>query len=155
MMKYAPHAVYLMKNQWSESNYKIGFSNNPGRRGAEVDFQYEVQPKILSVCWFPTEKDARAAEKLWHRYLKDHRSDDHGGREWFSLTNEVIGMFKEWSENSISELALTDNLFKGLMNERQVRDYTSKLITTVPRERKQPLINLWLSPLYFSPAQPN
>ena len=51
-MKYKPHAVYLMKNMWSDANYKIGFSNNPSRRGVEVEDQYGVEPKLSAPVGF-------------------------------------------------------------------------------------------------------
>lgn len=36
-MTYNPAAVYLMRNEWSASNYKIGMSNHPDRRHLEVE----------------------------------------------------------------------------------------------------------------------
>ena len=144
-MRYSPHAVYLMKNLWSESNYKIGFSNNPTRRGVEVDHHYGVEPRILSTCWFPTEKDARAAELIWHKHFKDCRSDDHGGREWFSLKQSQVEEFSHWSEQSLEYRKLLDSLFKGYLSVTQVKSLTSKLFNSIPKSMKNQQIDLWIS----------
>ena len=144
-MRYSPHAVYLMKNLWSESNYKIGFSNNPTRRGAEGDHHYGVEPRILSTCWFPSEKDARAAELIWHKRFKDFRSDDHSGREWFSLKPSQVDEFLHWCEFSPDHYKLLDDLFKGRMNFDQVKQLTSKLFNQIPKPMNYPQIDLWIS----------
>lgn len=143
-MKYGPHAVYLMKNLWSESNYKVGFSNNPSRRVVEVDHHYGVQPRILSTCWFPTEKDARAAELIWHKRFADFQSDDHGGREWFSLPRARVNEFSEWCSNSPDRLQLLDDLFKGHLTVSQVKSLTSKLFNSIPKTMKFQSIDLWV-----------
>ena len=120
-MKYKPHAVYLMKNMWSDANYKIGFSNNPSRRGVEVEDQYGVEPKIICTCWFPTEFDARAAERIWHRRYENNRSEDHSGKEWFALTRTQVSEFEQWCLNSPDHRTLLDDLFKGHKTERQIK----------------------------------
>ena len=148
-MNYAPHAVYLMRNLWSESNYKIGFSNNPTRRGVEVDHQYDVEPRILSVCWFPSEKDARAAELIWHKRYKEYRSDDHSGREWFSLKQSQVDEFLHWCESSPDRSQLLDYLFKGHMTFRQIKQLTSTLFNQIPKPMKHPRNDLWLSNDYY------
>lgn len=147
-MKYGPHAVYLMKNLWSESNYKVGFSNNPTRRGVEVDHHYGVEPRILSTCWFPTEKDARAAEHIWHIRFKECRSDDHGGREWFSLTSLQVDEFTQWCSHSLDRLQLLDGLFKGHLNLNQVKQLTNRLFTLIPKPMPRDSIDLWVAQPY-------
>ena len=147
-MRYKPHAVYLMWNSWSQSNYKIGFSNNPTRRGVEVDDQYGVEPRIISTCWFPTEFDARAAEKIWHTRYSDYRSDDHSGREWFALTTSQVEEFKTWCKFSLPHKQLLDGLFKGRMNLKQVQSLTTKLFTHIPKPMPQDSIDVWMADQY-------
>jgi len=149
-MRYAPHAVYLMKNLWSESNYKIGFSKNPTRRGVEVDHQYGVEPRILSTCWFPTEKDARAAELIWHKRYKDFRSDDHGGREWFALKQSQVKEFTKWCSYSLDRLQLLDGLFKGHLNLKQIKQLTNDLFTHIPKPMPRTSIDLWVAEQFNS-----
>lgn len=144
-MKYAPHAVYLMKNVWSTANYKVGFSKNPTRRGVEVDNQYGVEPRIIATCWFPTEFDARAAEKIWHRRFEDSRSDDHGGREWFSLTSSQVDEFMSWCSHSPDHLQLLSGLFNGHLSLKQVKKLTNTLFTHIPKPMPQESIDLWLA----------
>lgn len=144
-MRYRPHAVYLMWNTWSQSNYKIGFSNNPTRRGVEVDDQYGVEPRIISACWFPSEFDARAAEKIWHTRYSEFRSDDHSGREWFSLTASQVEEFKAWCSLSLTHQQLLDGLFKGHLNLKQVKALTSTLFTRIPKPMPRESIDVWLA----------
>lgn len=134
-----------MWNTWSQSNYKIGFSNNPTRRGIEVDDQYGVNPKIISTCWFPSEFDARAAEKIWHKRYFDCRSDDHSGREWFSLTSSQVVEFKSWCNHSLPYKQLLDGLFKGQLSLKQVKDLSNTLFTHIPKPMPSDSIDLWLA----------
>ena len=147
-MKYAPHAVYLMKNDWSESNYKVGFSNNPSRRSTEMEENYGVNPSIISTCWFPSEYDARAAELIWHRRFASYRSDDHGGREWFSLPSAHVDEFKEWCSHSPDHQELLDDLFKGGLTFHQVKILTDKLFKLIPKPQGTPRVDVWVSPHY-------
>jgi hypothetical protein len=147
-MKYDPHAVYLMKNRWSEANYKLGFSRRPEIRKVEVDHDYQVDPHLLAVCWFPTERDARAAETIWHTRLACCRTDDHGGREWFSLNSTQVDEFVQWCSRSLSFENLLDGLFKGSFKRTDIRLYNDSLFTSIPGKMKQPKITIWLNPLY-------
>jgi len=142
-MIYAPHAVYLMKNLWSESNYKIGFSNRPSRRRVEVDDQYNVDPKLLGVCWLPTQRDARHAELQWHRYFSDYRSADHAGREWFALTQSQVDAFLKWCSHSPEVDVLRDDLFMGRLSRSQISKLTRKLFKYIPRKNRYDSVDVW------------
>lgn len=93
-----PTAVYLMRNIWAESNYKVGISSIPHRRVWQVEESYGVAPLIVTTVWFPTRYAAAKAEGLWHEYLRDYRTDDHGGKEWFCLPDHLIQEFLEWAK---------------------------------------------------------
>jgi hypothetical protein len=149
-MKYDPHAVYLMKNRWSDANYKLGFSRRPAIRKVEVDHDYSVDPHLLAVCWLPTEKDARAAERIWHSQLAHLRTDDHGGREWFSLSETHVHQFCSWCEHSLDFQILLDDLFSGRMDRSQIHGYSRLLIKSIPKSTKPPRDDVWLSPMYLN-----
>jgi len=148
-MTYNPAAVYLMRNEWSESNYKVGMSNHPDRRHLEVEDQYlNVSPRIVSVCWFPTDKLARVAERMWHSRFRNKRTDDHGGREWFSLTIGDVSEFTHWTEHSKSASDLKAWLFKDAASNDAVDAYRRLLFDSIPKRRGRKFIDLWVSPLY-------
>jgi hypothetical protein len=140
-----------MYNRWSADNYKIGFSKDPSRRGVEVKDTYEVDLKIISSCWFTTQFDARAAEKHWHRYFSDNQTIDHGGKEWFALSTSDVQTFTSWSALSPNKDELLDNLFKGHLTTKQVKDLTDKLFNSIPRRKKPDSIDVWRSPHVLKP----
>lgn len=148
-MRYKPHAVYLMHNEWSAANYKVGMSNNPDRRRNEIEEGYaNVLPKIITVCWFATEAQARKAENIWHRRFSKKLTDDQGGKEWFSLTDADIAEFQQWSSNSKSRIELVDFLFKDGANSREVYEYVGKLFNAIPRKFKRKTVEVWVNEDY-------
>lgn len=149
-MRYAPNAVYLMKNNWSDNNYKIGYSNNPTRRRQEVEENYDnVDPRIITEVWLPTTQYARKIEARWHKRFKKNLSNDHGGREWFTLTTKEIQAFLEWSEQSMNERALQDFLFRDAASKQSVYEYCYSLLDTIPHVTKKRVVETWRSPLYY------
>jgi len=148
-MRYKPHAVYLMHNEWSAANYKIGMSNNPDRRKHEIEEGYEnVLPKIVAVCWFATESQARRAENIWHRRFSKKLTDDQGGKEWFGLTPADVAEFEQWTSNSKSRVELIDWLFKDGANSREVYEYVGKLFNAIPRKHKRKTVEVWFNDDY-------
>lgn len=150
-MSYTPTAVYLLKNTWSDSNFKIGFSNYPERRLFEVISSYEnVDPRVLFTCWFPSRLSANKAETSWHQLFKDKQTDDHGGDEWFSLTNSNVIKFRDWASQSLDPKKLRLWLFNGGATKEDVSSYTTGLIRSIPsrRSRPKPRVDIWLSPDY-------
>ena len=150
-MRYQLHAVYLMRDKWSESNYKIGFSKEPTRRLEEVRDQYGADAQLLSSCWFPSEHSARQAEKIWHRRFKLERTDDHTGREWFSLADQSIESFLSWCNHSDSQDDLRAKLFKGHITQAEAKTYVDRLHKAIPRVTtiRQP-VDVWRSPDYYA-----
>ena len=141
----ASTALYLMFNAWSEANYKIGNSNSPGRRQAEVTFSYEVDPKIITDVWFTTKEAAHRAELYWHKYFADQRTDDHGGREWFSLTRDNVSTFSEWAAKGKSQSEMRHWLYGVGATRRQQDEYNNGLLLQIPRHLKPPSIDVWTS----------
>lgn len=150
-MKFDPCCVYLLRNEWSEANYKIGISNNPDRRCIEVRETYKnVLPKVLTTAWFPRKRSAFKAEQQWHRAEKMYLSDDHGGKEWFSLPQETVEMFTTWASQSLDLRALRHWLFAEGAKSDEIRDYTESLLRDIPRNYTRPMsINTWFSPDYY------
>lgn len=150
-MTYRPTAVYLMRNEWAESNFKIGVSNNPFRRHYEVEDQYlNVYPTILGTCWFPQQDQARKAEHIWHQRHSEKRTDDHGGREWFSLSERDISEFLQWTSKSKTDSELKDWLFRLGASLDAVNSYRRQLINAIPKRRSSQSIETWYSPTYFN-----
>jgi hypothetical protein len=151
-MRYKPHAVYLMHNEWSAANYKIGMSKNPDRRRNEVEEGYaNVLPKIITVCWFATEAQARKAENIWHRRFSKKLTDDQGGKEWFSLTDADIAEFQQWSSNSKSRVQLIDWLFKDGASSKDVYHYVGNLFNAIPRKHARRTVEVWRNEDYLEP----
>lgn len=138
-------AVYLMHNAWSEANYKVGVSKAPPRRSGQVCIEYEVDPDIIQTVWFTCEKSARLAEKYWHRYLQDFRTDDHSGKEWFALSQEYVQKFCRWSDNSMSKNHIIKWLYNLGASKQALADYDYGLLKTVPRHTMPPTIDLWMN----------
>ena len=134
-----------MHNAWSAANYKIGISNNPGRRQAEVCYSYDVEPKIITRAWFTSTKAAQQAELYWHRFLQDWRTDDHGGKEWFSLGTEYVRDFCKWSELGMSRSEIAKWLYNIGAPYKAQADYNYKLIRRIPKEKPPPRIDLWMN----------
>jgi hypothetical protein len=134
-----------MHNAWSAANYKIGISNSPGRRQAEVCFSYEVDPQIIAKAWFTTTKAAQKAELSWHRFLEDWRTDDHPGKEWFSLGEEYVRLFCQWAGQAMSASDIRGWLYKVGATRTQQDDYNYHLIREIPRRKHPPSIDLWMN----------
>jgi len=79
-----PHTGYVYLFQLSTGHYKIGFSNNPQRRGREITsglpFSIELLHQIQS-------NQIACLEHELHVRYADKR---HGDTEWFSLTPEEV-----------------------------------------------------------------
>jgi hypothetical protein len=154
-MTYDPCAVYLMRNEWADSNYKIGISCRPNVRDLEVRDQYKnVSTIVHATCWFPSSRFARKAETGWHRYFSEYRTDDHGGREWFSLTQFQVSKFLEWSINAKSDHDLKHWLFADGARKSDVRDYQQFLLKSIPHRRRAPSVDVWTSPMYMNYPNP-
>ena len=143
-MTYDPHAVYLMRNEWSEANFKIGISNRPFRRHLEVDDQYGVSSRIITTCWFPNRHFAGKAELIWHKRYNELQTDDHGGREWFSLGKTQIDEFCAWAELSMPGDALKQWLFRDGASYKEVKAFVSQLFNGIPKRHYHPSIDVWI-----------
>ncbi len=82
------HPGYVYLFQLSTGHYKIGFSNNPQRRGREITsglpFSIELLHQIQS-------NQIACLEHELHVRYADKR---HGDTEWFSLTDEEVLQIK-------------------------------------------------------------
>lgn len=136
-------ALYLMFNDWSIANYKIGNSNLPGRRQAEICFSYGVEPRIITDVWFTSKEAAQRAELYWHRFFRDQQTDDHGGREWFSLTAADVEHFKSWADLGKSHKQITAWLFGTGAPRREQDAYNRTLLSAIPRRPHPPSIDVW------------
>ena len=137
--------VYLIFNTWSDANYKVGISTSPSRRSGQVSIEYEVDPQIIVSAWFTSTETARKAETFWHRYLQDFRTDDHPGKEWFSLSQLYVQMFCKWCELGKSRSDLSRWLFIDGTTHKQRGDYDYSLIRKIPKLRPPPSIDVWTS----------
>jgi predicted GIY-YIG superfamily endonuclease len=144
-----PTAVYLMKNDWSQSNYKIGVSNRPARREIEVQENYGVYTILLASCWFPTKQDALKAEQKWHKIFEHFRTDDHSGKEWFSLPSSRVEQFLNWAKPSSDEGAMKRLFFKYGSSTDEVRGLLKQLFRSFPQERLHRTIDVWHSNYYM------
>jgi Meiotically up-regulated gene 113 len=144
-----PTAVYLMKNDWSQSNYKVGISNRPARREIEIQENYGVYTVLLAACWFPTKQDAERAEKKWHKILSEFRTDDHSGKEWFSLPDYKVDQFLNWAKLSSDEGAMKRLFFQLGNSNDKVKAHLSRLFRGIPGERPRQLIDVWHSNYYM------
>ena len=81
-----PGYVYLMK---SGRYYKIGRSNDAGRRGYEIRLQ---QPEAVEEVWKIKTDDPEGIEAYWHRRFADRRKNG----EWFDLRKADVNAFKRW-----------------------------------------------------------
>jgi T5orf172 domain len=130
-----PTAVYLMRNIWSEANYKVGVSSIPHRRVWQVEEAYGVGPMIVSTVWFPTRYSATKAEGLWHKYLKEYQTDDHGGREWFCLPDHIVSEFVEWAKLSPDGTMLKLKVKAQRLSKAEVRQLSTTLLRSIPHEQ--------------------
>jgi len=135
--------VYLIHNSWSDANYKVGISSSPSRRSGQVCIEYDVDPTIITSAWFTSTDTARKAETFWHRYLQDFRTDDHPGKEWFSLSPKFVQMFCKWCELGKSRSELSRWLHIEGTTPKQRGDYDHTLIRQIPRHRHPPSIDVW------------
>lgn len=134
-------SVYLIHNSWSIANYKVGLSSNPARRIGEILVNYDVEPVLITTAWFTEPLAAKTAETWWHRYLKEFRTDDHPGDEWFSMTEQLLSNFKKWSAKSRSQC---DHLSWMLQASREERNnYDTQLLKAIPRHNNPPRISVW------------
>ena len=78
--------VYLLK---SGRHYKIGRSNDAGRRGYEIRLQ---QPEPVVEVWKIKTDDPEGVEAYWHRRFAAQRQ----GGEWFALRKSEVDAFKRW-----------------------------------------------------------
>jgi hypothetical protein len=134
-----PTAVYLMRNIFSEANYKIGVSSIPHRRVWQVEESYGVGPMIVATAWFPTRTAANKAEKLWHLYLAEYRTDDHGGKEWFCLPQRFVDAFVEWVKNSPDGVHLKLQAKAQVLSRKDANRITKSLIASIPTDGRTTL----------------
>ena len=137
--------VYLIHNEWSEANYKVGTSKSPSRRLGQIGETYDVEPVLLASAWFTAPKTAQKAETFWHRYLQDFTTDDHSGDEWFALTPQQVEMFCKWCDLSRSRVELADWLLKTGTTWKERGDYDYELIRRIPRQINPPSIDVWMN----------
>lgn len=138
-----PTAVYLMKNDWSQANYKVGISNRPARREVEIQENYGVYTVLLATCWFPSKEEAQRAEHRWHQYLEEHQTDDHSGKEWFSLTTRQVEEFKKWARASAKADEMKRMFFSHGSRSTPVRSLVRQLFSSIPRQKNCPRIDVW------------
>lgn len=96
-------AVYLFYNQ-TVGLYKIGYSQNIGKRVRSTKSslpepflsQSPAYHTVRIVCAIPyPAREMAAKEQEWHDFFGEYRIEDS---EWFTLTDEAIGLFKAASE---------------------------------------------------------
>ena len=134
-------ALYLVFNDWSESNYKIGISSCPSRRLGEIAINYEVDPRVITQAWFSNERTAQIAETRWHRYFSDFRTDDHKGDEWFALPTKERQVLQAWSSTSLPFSRIFDFAFQSSLCT--IRNYDKSLLNSIPRRYAPPSIDVW------------
>lgn len=99
-----PGYLYLMASNCG-SLMKIGISNNPKRRHAQLQRSTPFPIKKVSQIRFDIGRDARMAERSAHRLFSSAElSGFDGCSEWF-----------HWDDEAISALASFDNLSKGAL----------------------------------------
>lgn len=129
-----PTAVYLMRNIWAESTYKIGVSSIPHRRVWQVEEAYGVGPMIVSTVWFPTRAAAYKAEKTWHHLFRDYLTDDHGGKEWFCLHDDHVSLFLEWAKLSPDGTTLKLKSKAQQLSRAESTGITRSLLSAIPKQ---------------------
>lgn len=92
---------------------------------------------------------AKNAEHIWHCRFRSKRSDDHGGKEWFSLTAGDVSEFIHWSDHSKSASDIKSWLFRDGASKEAVAAYRQLLFDSIPKRSKRPYIDLWVSPMYI------
>ena len=127
-----PTAVYLMRNIWAEANYKIGVSSIPYRRVWQVEESYGVGPMIMATAWFPTRSAATKAERLWHQYLSEYQTDDHGGKEWFCLPQRFVDAFTDWASSSPDGVHLKLRAKAQTLSRKDANQISKSLIASIP-----------------------
>ena len=132
-----PTAVYLLRNIWSEANYKVGVASVIQRRQWQVEEAYGVAPVLVGSAWFPTRKDAQRAESTWHKYLAEFRSDDHGGKEWFTLPSHKVRQLVEWLKLSPNEAYLKLLIKANRLSVAEAKQITTKLLNAIPYGRRE------------------
>ena len=134
-------ALYLVFNDWSQSNYKIGVSSCPSRRLGEIAVNYEVEPRIITEAWFTCERNAVKAETRWHRFFSEFRTDDHKGDEWFALPSAQRSQISGWMDKSMDFNHIIDWAFQAQL--QQLKDYDRKLLHSIPFRHNPPTIDVW------------
>jgi hypothetical protein len=143
-----PTAVYLIKNTWSVANYKVGITSNIPRRIAEIEDQYGVDAKLIYACWFPDKDSAKKAELFWHRHFADCLTDDHPGKEWFSLPPPAVKKFQIWSLASPSKQTILRKVYKMGLSMKALKRLSSQLVGLIPHHPSRASIDVWANPLY-------
>ena len=140
-------ALYLIYNDWSESNYKVGISSYPARRLGEIAVTYQVEPRLLNQAWFTSKSAAQKAEVSWHRFLSEFRTDDHGGDEWFALDRNTKERISDWCNSSRNFNGIMDWAFQAPV--RELRNYDWKMLRSIPYTKKVPSIDVWTNQQNF------
>lgn len=142
-----PTAVYLIRNIWAESTFKIGVASVIDRRRFQIEGQYCVAPVLVGAAWFPNRTFAQTAETKWHRTLHEFQTDDHGGKEWFCLPQKWVKALTSWVNSGPSETAV--KLGTKYLSLRSDLDSSSKsLIKSIPKRTRHVPDDLWNNPNY-------
>jgi hypothetical protein len=140
-------SVYLVYNEWSAANYKVGMTNSSPRRIGQILDEYGVEPKLISRVWFTTKAAARAAEKMWHKFLSEFQTSDHGGKEWFSLSPAHVQRFTDWANSGSTYNQLSYWLYFQGASDSDAEAYDEGLLKTIPRSYTPPrrTIDVWMN----------
>jgi regulator of PEP synthase PpsR (kinase-PPPase family) len=128
-------SVYLVYNEWSAANYKVGMTNSSPRRIGQILDEYGVEPKLITRAWFTTKKAAKTAEKLWHKFLSQFQTSDV----------DQVQRFADWANSGATYNDLSHWLYFQGASDSDSDAYDDRLIKAIPRSYTPPrrTIDVW------------